>query len=70
VFAAPLPALLHFLIIALNYLNPLAWLGNLGSHSGGSHIIPFDAPVRAAGAWAIALVAVVASVKLWSTREA
>jgi hypothetical protein len=70
VFAAPLPALLHFLIIALNYLNPLAWLGNLGSHSSGSHIIPFDASVRAAGAWAIAVVAIVASVKLWATREA
>jgi hypothetical protein len=70
VFAAPLPPLLHFVVIAVNYLNPLAWLGNLGSHSGGGHIIPFDAPIRAAGAWAIAIVAIVASVKLWSTREA
>jgi hypothetical protein len=69
--AAPLPDLLHYLIVALNYLNPLAWLGNLGSsHGDGGHLIPFSAPVRAAGAWLIAMVAIVASVKLWSTREA
>ena len=72
VTAAPLPALLHSLIIALNYLNPLAWLGNMGStHAdGGNHVIPFAASIRAAGAWAIAIVAIVASVKLWATREA
>jgi hypothetical protein len=72
VTAAPVPALIHYLIVALNYLNPLAWLGNLGSsHSdGGNHVIPFAASIRAAGAWAIAIVAIVASVKLWSTREA
>jgi hypothetical protein len=72
VTAAPVPELLHYLIVALNYLNPLAWLGNMGlSHSGsGSHVIPFSPPVRAAGAWLIAIVAIVASVKLWATREA
>ena len=71
VAVAPLPDLLHYLIVALNYLNPLAWLGNLGSsHGDGGHLIPFSAPVRAAGAWLIAMVAIVASVKLWSTREA
>jgi hypothetical protein len=69
--ALPLPDLLHYLVVALNYLNPLAWLGNLGSsHSDGGHLIPFSAPVRAAGAWLIAMIAIVASVKLWSTREA
>jgi hypothetical protein len=70
VTAAPLPDLLHYIIIALNYLNPLAWLGNLGSHSSGGHTIPFSASVRAAGAWLIAIVAIVAGVKLWATREA
>ena len=68
--AAPLPDLLHYLIVALNYLNPLSWLGHIGSSSHSNNVIPFDAPVRAAGAWAIAIVAIVASVKLWATREA
>jgi hypothetical protein len=71
----PLPDLPHYLIVALNYLNPLAWLGDVGSsgvhaHGATHSLIPFDASVRAAGAWAIALVAVVASIRLWSTREA
>lgn len=75
VIAAPLPDLLHYVIVALNYLNPLAWLGDLSSSgvhaNGGIHsVIPLPGWARALGAWAIALIALVASTKLWSTREA
>jgi hypothetical protein len=75
VIAAPVPDLLHYVIVALNYLNPLAWLGDLSSsgvHAGGGihSVLHLDPWARALGAWAIALVAIVASTKLWSTREA
>ena len=63
--AAPLPSLLHGIIVALDYLNPLAYVGGTHSDSG----VPLDLPVRIAMVWAIAAVAAVASVRLWSTRE-
>ena len=67
--AAPFPPLFHAVFTALDYLNPIAWLGNMGS-SGRHEIITLSEPLRAAGAWGIAAIAIVASVRLWSTREA
>jgi len=71
-----LPPLLHGLIVGLDYLNPLAWLGHSGSEgdsvrvsSGSDVLIPFSTGWRALGAGLIALVALVASIQLWSTRE-
>jgi hypothetical protein len=63
VVAAPLPPLLHYIIVALNYLNPFAYVG------GTTAAAPFDISVRTALVWAIAIVATVAGVRLWSTRE-
>jgi uncharacterized membrane protein YhaH (DUF805 family) len=67
---APFPPLLHDLVAGLDYLNPLIWLGNHGSSEDGPMLIPFSTGWRAVGAGLIALVALVASIQLWSTREA
>ena len=67
--AAPFPPLIHAVFTLLDYLNPMAWLGNMGS-SERHEIIALSAPLRAAGTWGIAAIAIVASVRLWSTREA
>lgn len=70
-WAVPTAPPVHALITALNYLNPLAWgdcisVGHLGTTR---HPIELAAGVRAAFAWLIGAVAIVAAVRLWSTRE-
>jgi len=69
-WSAPLPPLLHGIITALNYLNPIAYFGGSVGSSNHAHAIPFSQDVRALMAWAIAAVAITLSVRLWSTREA
>ena len=63
------PLWLHDVVYALNFLNPMAWLGGT-TPQGNSSILPFSYWGRVSGEWAIAIVALVASVRLWSTREA
>ena len=63
------PIWLHDLIYALDFLNPMAWLGGT-TPQGSSSIIPLSVWGRALGETAIAIVLAVASVRLWSTREA
>ncbi|HEY0381148.1 MAG TPA: hypothetical protein VGC72_03010 [Candidatus Elarobacter sp.] len=69
VFAHNFPVWLHDVIYALNYLNPMAWMGGMTPQRDMS-IIPLDVWPRIFGEWAIAIVLLVASVRLWSTREA
>jgi hypothetical protein len=71
IWAAPLPPLLHAIIAALNYLNPVAWVGGISSSSHGhtQHVINLPLYARALATWGIAAVAVALSVRLWSTRE-
>jgi hypothetical protein len=69
VFAHNFPIWLHDVIYALNYLNPMAWMGGT-TPQHNSAVLPYSAGMRALGTWSIALVALVASVRLWSTREA
>jgi hypothetical protein len=70
--AAHFPALIQGLIAALNYLNPLAYFGAINSSNADnpSSIISFNVVTRASVTWAIGLIAIFASVRLWSTREA
>jgi hypothetical protein len=64
-----LPQWLHDVVYALNYLNPTAWLGGM-TPQGNSSILPYDVVTRTVCEWAIALALIVASIRLWSTREA
>jgi hypothetical protein len=70
--AAHFPPLIQGLITALNYLNPLAYFSgsNTGNADNFSALISLNVVTRASVVWVIGLVAIVASVRLWSTREA
>jgi hypothetical protein len=74
VWAAPLPAPLHAVLTALNYLNPIAYINGIvvdgHTHSSGAHAITLSQTGRIALEWIISAVAVTAAVRLWSTREA
>ena len=63
------PIWLHDVVYALNFLNPMAWMGGTTPH-GNSAVIPLDLWMRALGETVIAIALLVASVRLWSTREA
>jgi hypothetical protein len=63
------PIWLHDVIFVLDILNPMAWLGGT-TPQGNSSIIPFSEWGRVLGETAIGVALVVASVRLWSTREA
>jgi len=65
---AHFPIWLHDVIVVLNYANPVAWLGGMTAQDHGG-FVPLSPWMRVAGEWLIALVAVAASVRLWSTRE-
>ena len=69
IFAHNFPVWLHDVIYVLNYLNPMAWMGGT-TPQGNSSIIPFSLWGRVLGEYVIALALLVASVRLWSTREA
>ena len=66
---AHFPVWLHDVVYVLNLLNPVAWLGGT-TPQGNSSFLPYGVWTRAACEWGIAIVALVASVRLWSTREA
>lgn len=57
----------HALVVALEHVDPLAYL--LGSDQPGSGLLGATLQ-RAAACWAIALVTITAAIRLWSTREA
>jgi len=63
------PIWLHNILYGLNYLDPIAWMGGT-TPQGNSSFLPFSIWARIAGTWTIAIVALAASVRLWSTREA
>jgi hypothetical protein len=63
------PIWLHDVIFVLNIFDPMAWLGGT-TPQGNSSVIPLSVWERALGVWTITIVLAVASVRLWSTREA
>ncbi len=69
VHAHNFPIWLHDVFYALNFLNPTAWLGGM-TPQGNASIIPLGVWQRTLGEWLIALALLIASVRLWSTREA
>ena len=74
VWAAPVPAPIHAVLTALNYLDPIAYINGVGTgghaHPAQAHPLPPAQTTRIALEWIIAAVALVAAVRIWSTREA
>jgi hypothetical protein len=67
---APFPPLLHGLITFLDYFNPLTYLGGGSSANGGEvRVLALSPDVLTLIAWAFVAVTLVATVRLWSTRE-
>lgn len=64
----PFPAVLHGLITFLDYFNPLTYYVNIGRHPG-SEILTLDPSLLTLIAWCFVAVTLVATVRLWSTRE-
>jgi len=69
-WSLPLPWLIHDLVTALNYLSPLAYLSASDTTNHGHHAIALSALWLAIVPWCIGIAALVAAVRLWSTREA
>ncbi len=62
------PEVLHAVFGALQYLDPLAYVGEIGP-AGNRSPLGFSSEARAALAWAIGLAAYAAGTILWSRRE-
>jgi hypothetical protein len=65
--AIPFPTALHQVMVALNYLNPMAYIGNRSSESHS--IIIGTLPQHAVATWLIGLAAVAIATQLWTRRE-
>ena len=64
----PFPAALHQVMVALNYLNPLAYIGSIGSSRPDS-VIAGSQGAHIAAVWVIGIAAVAIGTRLWATRE-
>ena len=65
--AIPFPPLLHNVTVALNYVNPMAYIGSQGSSS--HPIIAGTVEQHAIAAWLIGLAALAIATQLWTKRE-
>ncbi|MEA2719095.1 MAG: hypothetical protein QOJ39_959 [Candidatus Eremiobacteraeota bacterium] len=63
-----LPPPLHGLVLALDHLNPLAYIA--GGDQKGMGLLSAAPAIRGAACWAIALVTIPAAIRLWTVREA
>ena len=66
----PFPTLLHQVIVALNYINPLAYLGSMSDT--GRHGAPFIAGTFAEHVivvWLIGIAALAVGTYIWANRE-
>ncbi|MEA2719099.1 MAG: hypothetical protein QOJ39_963 [Candidatus Eremiobacteraeota bacterium] len=64
----PFPHALHAVMLALNYLNPLAYLGSISS-SGSRTMIAGTPTMHIIAAWLIGIAAIAIGTRLWATRE-
>jgi hypothetical protein len=69
-WAAPFPPLLHGLITFLDYFNPLTYFNSLSTeHHVSKQVLNLDPSLLTLIAWCFVAVTLVATVRLWSTRE-
>lgn len=67
---APFPPLLHGLITFVDYFNPLTYFnGGSSANNGEVRVLALSTDVLTLIAWAFVAVTLVATVRLWSTRE-
>jgi hypothetical protein len=69
-WAAPFPPLIHGLLTFLNYFNPLTYFQSVSSsHSTSHEVLVLSPDLLTLIAWCFVAVTLVATVRLWSTRE-
>ncbi len=68
-WAAPFPPLLHGLLTFLNYFNPLTYIQSVSSSHSTTTILALSPDLLTLIAWCFVAVTLVATVRLWSTRE-
>jgi hypothetical protein len=69
-WVAPFPPLLHGLLTFLNYFNPLTYFQSVTSpHSTTHTVLALNPDLLTLIAWCFVAVTLVATVRLWSTRE-
>jgi len=65
----PFPPALHHVMVALNYVNPLAYIGSHGRNGGANHVVVGSSLQHAVAVWLIGIVAVAIATQLWVRRE-
>ena len=65
----PFPTVLHEVLIALNYINPLAYLGNVSDSGSGRTLIAGTSTDHMIAVWLIGLAAIAAGTYIWANRE-
>ncbi len=69
-WAAPFPPVLHGLITVLDYFNPLTYFNNFSNEQhAAKQVLNLDPNLLTLIAWCFVVVTLVATVRLWSTRE-
>ena len=64
----PFPPALHGVMVALNYLNPLAYIGSFSS-SGSRSLLAGTVTAHMIAAWLIGIAAIAIGTRLWTIRE-
>jgi hypothetical protein len=64
-----LPWLLHDLVVALNFVNPVAYLESFDSNDTAKSVLPLTFDGRLIGEWLLVIVAAAGSVVAWNRLE-
>ncbi len=64
-----LPWLLHDIVVALNFVNPIAYLESFDSNNSAKSILPLSFEGRLIGEWLLVIVAAAGSVVAWNRLE-
>jgi hypothetical protein len=64
-----LPWLLHDLVVALNFVNPIAYLESFDTNDAAKSVLPLSFEGRLIGEWLLVIVAAAGSVVAWNRLE-
>ena len=68
--ALPLPKVYHVILIALNFINPLAYLSHMDSRGNLSGVLPLMPVGSLAGVWLLAIVTGILAIVIYRRAEA